>query len=110
LVRRAAGEFGAIEVVVGVGLDGRVTGVRIQRQREPRAIADAITSPAWLSAFKGKTSESPIVIGQDMPAVSMGANTSATVVADAVRALLVEFELSEGASKKVAPHHVLPGE
>jgi hypothetical protein len=108
LVRRAAGEFGAIEVVVGVGLDGRVAGVRIQRQREPKTIAAAITSSGWLNAFKGKTSDSPITIGQDIPAAPVAAVRSATAVADTVRALLVEFEVSEGASKGTDPHPAGP--
>src|SRR5438045_2308502 len=52
LVRRAAGPHGAIEVVAGVDPNGALTGVRIQRLREPAAVAAEITSPAWLQSFR----------------------------------------------------------
>src|SRR5205807_2669853 len=57
LTRRVRGQYGAIEIVLAVGTGGRVRGVRLQRLREPEAIAKALQSPRWLAAFQGRTAE-----------------------------------------------------
>lgn len=99
LIRRVAAEFGAVEVVVGVGLDRRVVGVRLQRHREPPAVAAAIASPAWLGAFRGKGPGDAFRIGGDLPAVPPEARRSAEAVAGAVRSLLIEYDVAESARK-----------
>ena len=95
LVRRTAGEHGAVEVVIGVDTQGRVAGVRVQRQREPPRIAAEITSSAWLDSFRGKTADSAFEMGRDLPDVTPAAAQSARVLAGAVRALLIEFDVGE---------------
>lgn len=91
LLRRASGEYGAIEVVLAVDEKQKVVSVRIQRHREPPDIATAITSPTFLSAFRGKTAEDDFIIGKGLPAIPEVAKTSATAIARAVRALLIEY-------------------
>ena len=92
LVQRAAGEYGALELVLGVGPDGRVAGARVQRCREPQSIASAIESPRWLNAFRGKNAHSLWTVGADLPAVSPLARPAAVVVAKTARALLIELD------------------
>jgi hypothetical protein len=94
-VRRVAGPHGAIEVVAAVDPAGRIAGVRIQRQREPKEIAAAITDPAWLAGFRGMAANSPAAVGKPLPPVAAEAGAA---VRTALRDLLVEMD--EG-----APHH-----
>lgn len=109
LVRRAAGEYGAIELVLGVDDGGRVVGARIQRQREPRATGEVITSTSWLGAFRGKTADSAWKLGADVPAVPEQARQSAATVVRAARSLLIEYE-SGAKAGPAAPHiHVHAG-
>jgi len=95
LVRRVKGEFGAIELVLAVTPDGRVRGLRLQRQREPEAVAAGLTSPKWLGAFREKTAGSPLQVGKDLPGVSSEASVSAKAVAAGVRSLLVLLRAAE---------------
>jgi hypothetical protein len=95
LVRRAGGEYGAIEVVVALDPARRVVGVHLQRHREPPPVADVITSPQWLGAFRGKSASDAFHVGGDLPAVPPAAQKSAEAVARAVRSLLIEFEVAE---------------
>lgn len=103
LVRRTAGRYGAIEVVVGVD-GGRIAGVHLQRLREPKKVAEALTSARWLDSFKGKTSTAALEPGKDLPVLSAEAQETAQAVSEAVRALLIEFEEGERAVK-AAGHH-----
>ena len=95
LVRRASGEYGAIEVVVAVGMDRRVVGVRLQRHREPPPAAGTLASARWLGAFNGKSAASAFRSGEDLPVVSLAAKRSCEAVAGAVRSLLIEYDASE---------------
>lgn len=95
LVRRVKGEFGAIELVLAVAPDGRVRGLRLQRQREPTSVAALLTSPRWLDAFQGKSADSPLRVGEDLPAVPRKARISADAIADGVRASLILFRAAE---------------
>jgi hypothetical protein len=95
LVRRVKGEFGAIELVLAVTPEGRVRGLRLQRQREPEAVAAALTSPEWRGAFREKSADSPLRVGKDLPAVSREATVSAQAVAEGVRSLLILLRAAE---------------
>lgn len=95
LVRRVKGEFGAIELVLAVTPDGRVRGLRVQRQREPETVAAALTSPPWLAAFQEKSAASPLRVGEDLPALSGAATVSARAVAEGVRSLLILLRAAE---------------
>jgi len=99
LVRRSPGEHGAIEVVLGVNPVESVTGVRIQRLREPQAAESFLTSARWLDSFVRKTAESTFTPGLDLPAAPESARKTADVVAESVRYLLVILSIAEpGAS------------
>jgi Na+-translocating ferredoxin:NAD+ oxidoreductase RnfG subunit len=107
LVRRVKGEYGAIEVVVGVGTDGKVRGVRLQRLREPEPIAEALRSPAWLGSFAGKTVAGAWTLGRDVPDVPAAARPSARAVMEGARSLVILLEVAErrGLPSEEAPHH-----
>ena len=89
LLRRAAGEFGAIEVVLGVDTAGKVVGLRLQRHREPPEIERALTARPFLMSFSGKTAQSHFELPAQTPPV---AEKSARAVLRAVRALLIEYD------------------
>lgn len=103
LVRRVKGGFGAIELVLAVAPDGRVRGLRLQRQREPEATAAALTSPRWLAAFQGESAASPLRIGTDLPAVSGEAAVSARAIAAGVRSLLILLRAAERQGREGGP-------
>jgi hypothetical protein len=103
LVRRVKGEYGAIELVLAVSSDGRVRGLRLQRQREPDAIAAALTSSRWLGAFQGKTAASPLRVGEDLPTVSSEARASAQAVAEGARSLLILLRAAEQQGRDGGP-------
>lgn len=89
LLRRTAGEFGGIEVVVGIGKSGEVVGVRLQRHREPPEIEHFLTAPSFLAGFVGKTAQSDFALPATTPPA---AQKSALAVLRAVRALLIEYD------------------
>jgi hypothetical protein len=95
LVSRAKGEYGGIEIVLGVETNGAVRGVRIQSQREPLTVAEAITATHWLEGFRGKTAESSLQLGADIPEVPVTARASAQAIADTVRSQLVILQYAE---------------
>jgi hypothetical protein len=95
LLRRVKGEYGAIELVLAVGPVGTVRGLRLQRQREPEAVAEALASPRWLQAFHGKGADSRLCLGDDLPPVPAAAKASAAAVAEGVRSLLVLLRAAE---------------
>ena len=102
-VRRVAGSYGALEVVLAVGLDYRVLGLRIQRHREPPKTAALFNSATWQIAFRNKDALSPLKHGLDLPVVAPESAKSAGAVADAVRALLIELDVA--GEERAAPHH-----
>jgi hypothetical protein len=105
LTRRVKGEYGAIEVVLAISTNGRVCGLRLQRLREPEAIATELHRPEWLGAFQGKRVSSSWQIGLDVPAVSTPARASAEAVVDGVRSLLVLLDTANQSNVLVLPHH-----
>jgi hypothetical protein len=107
MVRRVPGTGGSIEVVLAVAPDGRVRGVRLQRQREPGPVAAALQSPEWLSAFVGKTAGSGWSKGQGTPSVPERAREPAGEILQAVRSALIVLEVAEARSIPAAPeaHH-----
>jgi hypothetical protein len=96
LVRRVKGEYGAIEIVLALDTSARIVAMRLQRQREPEPIANALQSPGWLHAFRGRTVNSSWQLGQAVPAVAPVATTSACAVVDGVRSLLILYDVANG--------------
>lgn len=87
------GEYGAIEVVIGVDRDGKILGAYIQRSRE-RATS-ALESPKFLKQFVGKTKDSGFEVGKDITPVSPNAEQSSRVVAFVVRKMVIFYDVLE---------------
>ena len=95
LITRVKAEHGGIEIVTGVETNGTIRGVLIQSQREPPAVAAAITNVSWLAGFAGKTAKSSLRLGADLPDVPSEARTSAQAIADGVRDQLIVLSFAE---------------
>jgi hypothetical protein len=109
LLRRVRGEDGAIELVAAVDVDGRVKGVRVQRDREAPDAAALLHADRWLARFRGlRAAEWPgeAAVLRGVPA---GARASARAVAEGVRTLLILDDLA-GAGPPPGEHdHAHPG-
>lgn len=95
LVRRVKGEHGAIELVVGVNADGALSGIRIQRTREPEDIAAILASDGVLGIFRGCRTESALPGAEWVAGLPSGAQVSAAAMLEGVRSLLVMLSISE---------------
>ncbi len=107
LIRRVKGAYGAIELVLAVGTNGHVRGLRLQRLREPEPIAAALQNPDWLRSFEGQRSDSSCKLGRDIPDVVPEARASAEAIVDGVRSLLILLAVSNEshAQNPVAARH-----
>lgn len=91
------GEYGVIEVVIGVDGKGKIIGAYIQRSRE-RA-TKSLQSPRFLGQFNGKTKEDGFEFGKDIKPASADAEASSKVVAFIVKKMLVFHDvLTKGGS------------
>lgn len=92
------GEYGTIEVVIGVDHAGRLVGVFVQRTRE-RA-SKALQASDFLQQFAGKTKNDGFEIGQDIQPAGPDALVASRVVAFVVKKMLVFHDvLTSGNSK-----------
>lgn len=80
------GEYGAIEIVMGITPEGTVIGVYIQRARERDK---EFKTRDFLDQFIGKTKENPFCIGKDIKAKG---SLTAEQVSFAVRKVLVMYD------------------
>jgi hypothetical protein len=105
--RRVKGAYGAIELVLAVGADGQVRGLRLQRLREPEPIAAALLNPGWLRTFEGLRSDSSWKIGRDIGGVLPEALPSAEAIVDGARSLIILLAASDESDARtpVAAHH-----
>lgn len=85
------GEYGAIEVVIGVDEGGRSLGAYIQRSRERST--KALQSPEFLQQFVGKTKDSGLDVGKDIRPAAADAEAASRVVAFAVKKMLVFYDV-----------------
>ncbi len=106
ITQRLRGESGVIELVLAVANDGSVVGARLQRLREPDNVANALQSPAFLGAFRGKTSRSLWRLGTDIPDVPAAARPSAEAILDKARASLILLDV--GSQHAQAAAHIHP--
>lgn len=81
------GEYGAIEVVIGVDEGGKIVGTYIQRARE-RA-TKALQSKSFLEQFVGKTKDGDFDVGKAIVPASPEAEAASRVVAFVVKKMLV---------------------
>lgn len=90
LALAGAGEYGAIEVVIGVDLEDRIVGVYIQRMREKKS--KKLRSNDFLGQFKGKSVSDPVTLGDDIQPVSDAEAASRTITV-AVKKMLAFYEV-----------------
>lgn len=76
---RPAGYAGVVDLVAGFDDTGRITGVRLLSHNETPTFAAGIDSDWFLGQFTGKTSDAPLVPGEDIDGL-----THATVSVEAV--------------------------
>ena len=107
LTRRVKGANGSIEIVLAADPGGNVTGLRLQRLREPDSAARVLQSREWLRSFEGKRADSAWQIGDDIPTVPPEARASAEAIVDGVRSLLVLLAAADQTPppKPVAAQH-----
>ena len=86
------GDYGVIEIVLGLEPDGRVRGVYIQRSRERKS--KELSAPAFLAQFSGKVGD---LTGDASVQPVAGAETASREIAFGVRKMLVFYsELTQG--------------
>ena len=78
------GEYGAIEVVIGVNPTGRIVGTYIQRTRE--RVSRALQAPEFLNQFAGKTKNDGL---DSIKPASPDAEAASRVVAFVIKKMLV---------------------
>jgi hypothetical protein len=101
VTRCVSGESGVMELVLAVDLQERVRGARIQRLREPDAVAHELQSSRFLGAFQGKTLAAQWKTSSDFPAVSAPARLSADALLDGARTALILLHIGE----RITDHH-----
>ena len=89
LTRRVKGVFGAIELVLAVGTNQQICGLRLQRLREPAPSAAALQDSQWLRSFVGKRADSSWHPEHEIPDMPADARVSAEAIVDGVRSLLI---------------------
>jgi len=106
LTRRIKGEYGGIEIVLAVDTNAAVCGLRFQRAREPDPVMQALESPGWLAALKGKRAHDNWELGRGVPDLPDEARESGRQITDGVRSLLILLEASENSGVlPKRPHH-----
>jgi Na+-translocating ferredoxin:NAD+ oxidoreductase RnfG subunit len=108
LTQRVKGAYGAIEIVLGVDPEGKVIGLRLQRNREPESIAASLQRPEWLGSFVGKRAADPWKLGEDIPTVGEEARNSADAIVQGTRSaliLLAAADDSKAGNLILKPHH-----
>ena len=92
------GEYGVIEVVIGVDTSGKVIGAYIQRSRE--RVTRALQSPAFLSQFNGKTAAADFALGTSLKPAATDAEAASRTVGEVVRKMLVFYEVLAKGGKR----------
>lgn len=90
VIDEVIGKFELITYAVGIGLDGAVKQVEVLSYRESHG--QEIRLPAWRKQFKGKTSASPIRVGEDIANIS-GATLSCNHVSEGVKRVVTIVDL-----------------
>jgi Na+-translocating ferredoxin:NAD+ oxidoreductase RnfG subunit len=89
VVDNVIGKFELITYAVGIARDGAVKQVEILSYRESHG--QEVRLPAWRRQFVGKTSTSPLRVGEDISNIS-GATLSCSHVTDGVRRIVAVVE------------------
>jgi electron transport complex protein RnfG len=81
------GYSGKIQMMIGIDMAGKVTGVKIIEQKETPGLGQNILKPNFLDQFINKSTADPIAPKKDIDAVA-GATISSRAVCDSVREAL----------------------
>jgi Na+-translocating ferredoxin:NAD+ oxidoreductase subunit G len=84
------GYDGAIDMIVGIDLKGRVAGVKILSMHETPGLGMRVSEVGFLKQFAGKTIESPLKAKKDVDSIS-GATITSQAISDGVKQALVLF-------------------
>lgn len=104
LTRCVSGESGLIELVLAVDKLGRIRGARLQRLREPDAVARELQAARFLNALKGKTFASNWKADRNLTAVSAAAQVSAAALVEGVRSAMILLQAGEQLNKHFVEH------
>jgi hypothetical protein len=85
------GKFELISYAVGIGVDGALRQVEVLSYRESHG--HEIRLAAWRRQFVGKTSASPLRVGDDIAGIS-GATLSCVHVTEGIKRILAVVELA----------------
>ncbi len=107
-----AGYSGDIDMMVGIGADGTVSGIKIVSLSETPGVGTKVTGDSFLSQFFGIGGDEPLEVGVNVDGIG-GATFSSKGVTDGVNeALSVEFDLYAAAAEvglKVSDSMIDPG-
>lgn len=81
------GYAGNIDMLVGVGADGKIKGIKILRQRETPGLGAGIARQKFLKQFTGKSARDPLEPKKDIDAITGATISSRAVCAGAKKAL-----------------------
>jgi len=85
------GYGGAIDMVVGIDIKGRVLGVKILSMKETPGLGSKASEYGFLKQFTGKTSFAKLIAKKDVDAIT-GATITSQAVSDGVREALTKFK------------------
>jgi Na+-translocating ferredoxin:NAD+ oxidoreductase RnfG subunit len=88
------GKFELISYAVGIGLDGAVRQVEVLSYRESHG--GEVRLPAWRRQFIGKTTASPMRVGEDIANIS-GATLSCAHITEGVRRIVAVVAVAKKA-------------
>jgi hypothetical protein len=91
VIDEVIGKFELITYAVGMGLDGAVKQVEVLSYRESHG--HEIRLPAWRKQFVGKTSASPLHVGEDIANIS-GATLSCNHVSEGVKRVVSVVDIA----------------
>lgn len=76
---------GAVEVITGIDVDGKITGVRVGSHQETPGLGANATLPSFYSQYDGKSIEKPLSVAKNSPTENqIQAISGATITSDAV--------------------------
>ena len=85
------GDYGVIEVVIGVDPNGKILGTYIQRSRE--RVTRALQSPVFLSQFNGKTTRDDFQVGTSLKPAAADAESASRTVAQVIHKMMVLYDV-----------------
>ena len=101
-VRTSRGGFGGpVKLLVGVGTDGKIMGVKILEHSETPGLGANLSKPIFINQFAGKPANDSFTVKQDVDAITASTITS-RAVSDSVKAAglaAVEWMKENGGSR-----------